>query len=206
MNELFPPVTEEEANFLQLPRVDHILNQQLNFKGNKEAFARGNLSDFIALMRKGNVIWLNDNILACDGRKQHLELELADGMFTMQVTIRFENYFDLYYVDEPRESDQPIFDMLLDSIGKRRVSLLDIHSNGGPSERQIFSTPALHKFLLGNTALQDFDLNYLQLDADACGILGSIPRRLDCTVATFVMHNDSPMQFKRMFSDPQNLL
>jgi hypothetical protein len=44
--------------------------QQLRFHGDRAAFVRGNLSEFVAMLhtdnlRTGTVGWLNDNIMAC---------------------------------------------------------------------------------------------------------------------------------------------
>jgi hypothetical protein len=98
--------------------------------------------------------------------------------FKQKIRIRFDmEHVALWYFSEPKVSDMPIVDMLLDSLGRHHVSKLDIYAD--VNEQQIFSSEALRSFLLGSSMLKDLKVRGLRLDADACDAVGRIPEGLD---------------------------
>jgi hypothetical protein len=70
--------------------------------------------------------------------------------------------------------------MFLDSFARQQITSLEIHVKyDGRSDRQIFSTGALQRFLAGNIMLKSLTFNNMWIDENACGILGGIPQNLD---------------------------
>jgi hypothetical protein len=66
MNVLFPPVAEEEEIVRHgQPGNNVLVNHELRFNGDRQAFVNADFQDFYSLL-SGNVIWLNRNILACN--------------------------------------------------------------------------------------------------------------------------------------------
>jgi hypothetical protein len=183
MNELFPPVPEREQIIPRLLGLHEIANQkEFRFNGDREAFAKGSLQDLISLLQSGNVFWFNRNLFFGNGRLSFRLLRIkSNTRFRRTICVRFDNQFVfLWSINEIKLEDVPIFDMLLDSLGRHQVGELEIRSKSdGPAERQIFSSGALHQFLKGNIMLKALTLKGLRLDADACSIIGRIPQSLD---------------------------
>jgi hypothetical protein len=90
--------------------------------------------------------------------------------------------FNLWCLNEPQNLNEPIFDMVLQSISRQQVSELTIRTFGLSTlypERQVFSTEALHRYLVGNDRLKTLSLWGLRIGADACNVIGRNPQNLD---------------------------
>jgi hypothetical protein len=184
MNALFPLVTEAQARILR--QQGHyvfgtrIIYQEMRFNGDRAAFVNGDFSEFIGLLPE-NVLWLTRNMFACSEEKCRDPDVRMPTVFDWQIFIECDaGKFVILCINEPKESDVVIFDMLLDNVGRSRVTFFKIAVvNDYMGKPQIFSSEALQRFLVGNTMLKALKLGSLRIDADACAAIGQIPHNLD---------------------------
>jgi hypothetical protein len=110
----------------------------------------------------------HQNMMACNEEMSgNLSAASIPDMpqFKMHITVKFDTeQFDLWYLDEPKESDRPIFDIFLNILRRRQVRLLEICSSECTRiERQIFSTEAFQQFLTENDELKDLSFHELRM-------------------------------------------
>jgi hypothetical protein len=171
--------------------------QQIRFNGDRAAFVRGNLLEFIALLeaenvRSGNVVWMNDNIMACSSEMWNYlskapywnRTDFWDS-FEEQYCFKFDREEMLFMcLREPKASDVPVFDMILESLGQQGVSDLVIRKRvmyhpDEHSRQHIFSSDVLRQFLVGNDMLKNLTLTNFWIDEDQSDIIGRYSRGLD---------------------------
>jgi hypothetical protein len=104
--------------------------------------------------------------------------------FQQHVRIHFDNErFVLMCKKDFEETDQPIFDMILESLARRQVRVfkVDEHYIFGDSilEKQMFSSSALRKFLVGNDRIKTLGFRRLMMAPEASDIIGRFSCGLD---------------------------
>jgi hypothetical protein len=136
-------------------------------------------------------LWFNPNVCAFKWSTADDDVKNPDAshihelrdQFKQQLLIRVgTELFVLLYVDKVRLSDQPILDMMLESLSRRQVSSLEIRELRAREylhQLQPFSSGALRQFLEGNTMLKVVSFNKLLIDSDASDFLGRFSRGLD---------------------------
>jgi hypothetical protein len=122
--------------------------------------------------------------------------ELRD-QFEEQIVLKFDmEQIVIMYANEFRASDQPISNMLLESLGRHNVSELRICglccSYGQDKLQKFFSLKTLRRFLETATMLNSLVVQHMVLGADVCDILGRFSRGLD-----LIEFRDCSLNFQR---------
>jgi hypothetical protein len=158
--------------------------QQFRFNGNHKAFARSDFDEFYELLESFELIWFNKNVVAFSDDTAHncsitssIDDRSTRGMSSMYELTFDEESFHVYVLNEPQAADKAIFDMLLESQGRRKINELRFQSS--ICSPFMFTSKAFGSFLKGNDQLQVLEIETAWISSNVCEVIGKIPHCLD---------------------------
>jgi hypothetical protein len=142
----------------------------------------GNFGEFY-YMFQGAVVWLNRNVLAYKDTGSDEPFNTFKARFTRRFpdVLHFDFtfggfFFSVICTTEPKVADIEIFDMLLETQGRRHIRELKMQSDSSmfTTSALPFSSDTLHQFLAGNAQLASLQFDGFKIATDTCQVIGQL--------------------------------
>jgi hypothetical protein len=153
-----------------------LIEQELRFNQDFEAFVNCKLLQFQALVSTGAILWLSQTMFVADKYFRELFGENCSFLFTFT----YQRNNTQLTEDSCNEDESFILgsvtsDMLLDFLRTNKVAKCRLFPGQANNSIELFTHSALTRFVTENTSLTNFGLRDLRISKESCQILGKAP-------------------------------